>query len=205
MAERRASEATRQVEEQEERMPERMPDRMPDEEEYEDERSLEDSESEVEDSEARQDAEDSGATEEEERGTKGLRKALDRLKQENREYRDKLREIQDKDKSQSELIAEERDDLKADNERLRTYVRRAHFIEDIGLPRPRLAWAALQDLSIDVEFNEDEKTSNLPEVRKALRREFPEEFGDRSVNGGETGQGPVGDDMNSRIRAAAGR
>ena len=117
----------------------------------------------------------------------------------------RLKKLEDAGKTQQQKLAEERDTLRADNERLRTRVRRSNFIEQIGVSSPRLAWAALQDLSVDVEWDELDRASNLPELRKALKREFPEDFGDRSVNGGETGRAPADSDMNSQIRAAAGR
>lgn len=133
------------------------------------------------------------------------RSRYDRVEEDNRKLRARLREIDEAGKSEQQKLAEERDTLRSDVERLRTRVRRSNFIEKIGVSSPRLAWAALQDLSVAVEWDEKDQASNLPQVRKALKSEFPEDFGDRSINGGETGQAPADSDMNARIRAAAGR
>ena len=144
--------------------------------------------------------------EEEEEGTESLPKGVvDRLRQENAKYRKRIKEIDDANKTETQRITEERDNLRTENEAMRSRLRRSNFIEKVGVSSPRLAWAALQDLSVAVEWDDKDQASNLPEIRKALKREFPEDFGDRSVNGGETGQAPADSDMNSRIRAAAGR
>lgn len=85
----------------------------------------------------------------------------------------------------------ERDTLKTQNEQLRERIRRAAFIEEIGLPSARLAYASVADLALEVEYDDDDRPTNLDDVRKALKKEFPQVFGDGSADGG-AGSGDVG-------------
>ena len=87
---------------------------------------------------------------------------------------------------------------------LETRLRRATFIETIGLPNPRLAWAALNDVSVEVEYAEDGSLTNKRQIVKALKDEFPREFGNGSANGGERAEPSVAQDMNAALRSMRG-
>ncbi len=89
-------------------------------------------------------------------------------------------------------------------EELQTRLRRATFIETIGLPNPRLAWAALNDLAVKAEFDDDGNLANKRQLVKALKDEFPREFGNGSADGGERAEPTVAQDMNSALRALRG-
>lgn len=133
------------------------------------------------------------------------REYVEKLRRENAGYRTKLKEIEDAEKTELQRFQEENENLRTENGRLQTSARRSTFIERINLPSPRLAWASLSDLSVDVEWDENGNPKNLADVRKALKAEFPREFGDGSANGSERGPEPQANDMNSLIRGAAGR
>jgi hypothetical protein len=84
-----------------------------------------------------------------------------------------------------EQLRTENETLRTQNETLLGQIRRAAFIEAIKLPSPRLAYASLADAGVEVEWNEDNRPTNLADIRKALKREFPREFGDGSADGGD--------------------
>lgn len=63
-------------------------------------------------------------------------------------------------------------------------VRRSSFIEQIGLPNPRAAWGYVLDGTVEVEWDDNHKPSNLDAVRKALKTEDAGLFGNGSADGG---------------------
>jgi len=119
----------------------------------------------------------------------------------------RIKELEGNQSEELTTISSERDDLRTENESLKERVRRSNFIETIGLPTPRLAYASLNDLSIEVEYDDDYRPKNLEKVRKALKQEFPREFGDGSADGGASGNGDGGYDGTpgiGRLRHAYG-
>jgi hypothetical protein len=101
------------------------------------------------------------------------------------EARARVQELEAARGTADEQLRTENDTLRTQNETLLGQIRRAAFIEAIKLPSPRLAYASLADAGVEVEWNEDNRPTNLADIRKALKREFPREFGDGSADGGD--------------------
>lgn len=95
----------------------------------------------------------------------------------------RVKELEGGQSNELTSAQQENETLKGENQELRGRIRRSAFIEQIGLPSPRLAWASLSDLSIDVEYDDDDRPKNLEKIRTALKKEFPREFGDGSADG----------------------
>lgn len=85
-----------------------------------------------------------------------------------------------------EQLRSENENLRAENTGLLDRVRRSNFIERINLPNARAAWGVLADAAIAVEYDENHRPTNLADVRRALKREFPDLFGEGSADGGAT-------------------
>lgn len=83
--------------------------------------------------------------------------------------------------------------------------RRARFAEQIKLPDPYLAYSALSNLDVPAEFDDSGNLVNANAVRKALKSYSPRVWGNGSADGGERGEVPSSNDMNSILRGATGR
>jgi hypothetical protein len=86
-----------------------------------------------------------------------------------------------------EQLRNENETLRSENSTLLDRVRRSNFIEAVNLPNARVAWATLADTNLSVEYDENHRPTNLADVRKALKREFPNLFGEGNADGGATG------------------
>ena len=137
---------------------------------------------------------------------KELSKQLKALQRENKQFKrgqqSEVEQLQSDLEEAREKIQEfEERDLKR-----QAAVRRSNFVERIGLPNPRLAYASLAEVGLEVEYDDDDRPTNLKEIRKALKTEFPREFGNGSADGGsreERAGSPTS--MNDMIRSQAGR
>ena len=137
------------------------------------------------------------------------RQYVEKLRKEAAANRAKLKEYEDRDKTEAQKAAEERDTLKTENEKLKTGLRRAAFLESINLPSPRLAWNSLSDAGIELKYDAESRPQkqSLEAARKALREYDPQAFGasQGSADGGSRSTGEQPADMNDAIRRAAGR
>lgn len=108
--------------------------------------------------------------------------------------------------SRIEELTEQLSDYEKKESRWQADRRRNTFIEKVNLPNPRLAYASLAEVGVEVEWDEDDRPTNLPAIRKTLKEEFPREFGTGSADGGrrEEDEGAPSS-MNDMIRARAGR
>lgn len=88
-------------------------------------------------------------------------------------------EIESRDKA----IAEKDETIAS----LTRQVRRSSFLETVGLPNPRAAWGYVLDGTVEVEWDDNHKPSNLEAVRKALKTEDATLFGNGSADGGRRG------------------
>lgn len=132
------------------------------------------------------------------------------LRTESADRRTKLKEFEDRDKTEAQKAADERDTLKTENEALRQTARRSAFLESIQLPSPKLAWNSLSDAGVELKYDDQGRPQkqSLEAARKQLKEYDPEVFGvspDGSADGGSRGSGSEPQDMNAQIRAAAGR
>lgn len=131
---------------------------------------------------------------------KWARDEIRNLRRENARRRTEGQQRQDSEATELTSVTEERDTLRNENDTLRRQVRRQHFIEAIGLPNARAAWALAQDIGIEVEWDENDRPQRLTDVRKRLREEDSALFGNGSADGGPKGtpgpgyQGPGGPD-----------
>jgi flagellar biosynthesis GTPase FlhF len=137
------------------------------------------------------------------REAKNLRDEKKKLEARLKELEDaRLGEDEKKDRRLQEL-EEVLDEYQKKEESWVRERRKSRFIEAINLPSPRLAWNSLADLPIEVEWDEGDRPTNLREVRRALKAEFPREFGDGSADGAERAA-PVDDPVasfNQMLRA----
>lgn len=134
------------------------------------------------------------------------------LRKESASYRTKLsaankqiETLQQGQEAGMQELSTENATLKEENHKLKGQIRRAAFIESIQLPNPRAAWALAQDIGLEVEWDENHRPQGLDEVRKKLREEDPNLFGEGSADGGSTTQNPndyQGPPGKGRLRAA---
>lgn len=117
------------------------------------------------------------------------------LRKESADYRSKLRTAEKQVKTLQEgqdanvqELSTENTNLKEENDKLKGQIRRAAFIESIQLPNPRAAWALAQDIGLEIEWEDNHRPKGLDEVRKRLREEDPNLFGEGSADGGSTTQ-----------------
>ncbi len=126
----------------------------------------------------------------------------------------RLKEIEDKDKSETEKltarVAELEKELGEANGKVESVTIGTAITEAAqaaGAIRPDVV-AKLIDRS-EVKRDDDGKPTNLKDLLAAATKSYPELFqahgGRGSANGGNTGGAGDDDDMNARIRRAAGR
>lgn len=137
---------------------------------------------------------------------KELSKQLKALQRENKQFKRGQQSEVEQLQSDLEEAREKIQDFEKLDLRRQAAVRRSNFIERVGLPNPRLAYASLAEAGLEVEYDDDDRPTNLKEIRKALKTEFPREFGNGSADGGsreERAGSPTS--MNDMIRSQAGR
>jgi hypothetical protein len=98
----------------------------------------------------------------------------------------RVQELEDARGTADEQLRTENEQLRSDNATLLDRVRRSSFIEAVNLPNARVAWGVLEDAGIAVEYDENHRPTNLADVRRSLKREFPHLFGEGSADGGAT-------------------
>lgn len=134
-----------------------------------------------------------------------LRRERNDLKQRLDAYEsEKLSEQEKRDKR----IADLEEELNGRDSRiaeLESRARRSTFIESINLADPRLAYASLGEIDVQPEYDESGRITNLEKVRKALKAEFPRQFGNGSADGGERQEPAQATSMNEILRASRGR
>jgi vacuolar-type H+-ATPase subunit I/STV1 len=130
------------------------------------------------------------------------------LRRERNELKARLDAIDNEKLSEQEKLDKRREELESGiSERdgriaeLEGRLKRSAFIEQIGLPSPRLAWASVSDLGLSAEFDEDMRLTNKKQLAKALKDEFPREFGNGSADGGERADASAAQDMNTVLRS----
>jgi Rad3-related DNA helicase len=139
---------------------------------------------------------------------------LRELEKDNKKYRDRIRALEndqkkreDAEKTQAQRLAEERDSYKSRAAFLEDKVKRSNFIEQVGLPNPRAAWAVARDEGLEVEWDDEMRPTNLSKISKELQKIDPALFGSGSADGGagRAVTATEGNGMNALIRGAAGR
>lgn len=139
---------------------------------------------------------------------KNLRKENGARRAAQKEQRDQEASDLQNVSGERDALREERDALREENEGLTRQVRRAAFIERIGLPNARAAWGYVLDGTVSVDFDDDNRPQKLDAVRKALREEDPSLFGNGSADGGAGGiasGGYTGAPGRDRLAHAYGR
>jgi hypothetical protein len=110
--------------------------------------------------------------------------------------------------SKEQLLEKERDDAL---QSVRVSNARDAFIEKAGIKDYAKATKIFRMYQSELEFGTDGKPSNLPDVIKSAKSDWPELFGKVAPGGGDLGEGKgdgqksAGSDMNSLLRHATGR
>lgn len=120
------------------------------------------------------------------------KKEIKDLRSENARRRKADKQAEDANKTELQKRDEEISELRTTNEALQRQVRRASFIESIGLPNPRAAWGYVLDGTVEIEWDENNKAKNLEQIRKTLKEEDGALFGNGSADGGTKTVGQVG-------------
>jgi len=115
-------------------------------------------------------------------------KEIKALRKENQGVRKARKDAEDAQKSEAQKLADEIAEATETNLALTRQVRRSAFIENVGLPNPRAAWGYVLDGTVEVEWDDNHKPSNLDAVRKALKTEDAGLFGNGSADGGARGR-----------------
>jgi len=112
----------------------------------------------------------------------------------------------DKDKPTVESIARERDTLLRENRIYKAADEVEAYVSDKNI-KVRNMRGLLKFIRSDYQFDDDGKVANLKELIAEAKRDAPELFGVNagSADGGAGNGYPVGADMNTLIRQAAGR
>lgn len=134
-------------------------------------------------------------------------KEAQNLRRERNELQKKLEAYENEKLTEQQKLEKRIEDLQAQLQEKDSKIdefssmqRRSTFIESIGLPNPRLAWAALSDLGLAAEYDDNGKLINTNHLRKVLKTEFPREFGPGSANGGEQAAVEPNVSMNDILR-----
>jgi hypothetical protein len=137
---------------------------------------------------------------------------LAKTRQEAAKYRTKLKDFEDRDKTDFEKLTEERDGLKAAladerSARQRAAVQAAavQAARKLNFREPDLAMRLIS--TAEVEFTDDGAPKNLEKLLAELSKEYPMLVnGAADFGGGPRGTPvPGGEDMNTRIRRLSGR
>lgn len=96
----------------------------------------------------------------------------------------RMQQLEDSQDAEASAVREENDGLKSENEKLKGQIRRAAFIEMIGLKNPRAAWGYVLDGTVEVEYDDNNRPQGIDAIRKKLQEEEPELFGGGSADGG---------------------
>jgi hypothetical protein len=110
--------------------------------------------------------------------------------------------------SKEQLLAKERDDALA---AVRTSDARDAFISQSKIPDYSKASKLFRMYASDLEFDDKGKVTNMADVIKSAKADWPEVFGKVAPGSGDLhggkreGDKPAGSDMNSVLRRATGR
>jgi hypothetical protein len=116
------------------------------------------------------------------------------------------KQVSDAQLSETERLKAELEARKAEVRSLKTEGALNAAIKAAGGDDPEVIQAWIQS-KLTVEFDDDDKISNLKELLSEARERIPSRFPRRpgSANGGDGKPSGIGADMNSLIRRAAGR
>lgn len=140
------------------------------------------------------------------------REAAKAAKAEAKDYRDRLKALEEKDLPEAERTAKERDTLRSDNERLTNELRQERLTNAVVMAASRLGFADPADAVrlIDVEYDDDDKPKDVDTKLAALLQSKPYlkstmARASGSGDGGNTGAPTTAADFNTDIRRAAGK
>jgi len=116
------------------------------------------------------------------------------------------RQVQDAQLSETERLKAELEARKAEVRSLKTEGALLNAIKTAGGDDPEVISAWIQS-KLTIEFDDEDKISNLKDLLSEARERIPTRFPRRpgSANGGDGKPTGIGADMNSLIRRAAGR
>ncbi len=141
------------------------------------------------------------------------RKELAAVKKQQEKTQKELQKLQKGEQSRVEQLeeqikelTEERDTLSEQISASQAKVRKANFLEAAGIPNPRVAYGLLAsgEAGIEVEWDDQDRPVNIKEIKQKLRKEFPDQFGDGTADGGKRGRESRTFNMNEEIRRQAG-